>query len=72
MARGWQKMKKAVNNIVLSLAKTVFGFINSRDAKDKDAARETNRQAKEQALGFIKSNEAIKAGLIKNAANDED
>lgn len=62
---GTQANKKAVNNLVLTLAKTLFGFV-------KEAGREAKREAKEKALNFIRSNEQIKAGLIATAASDED
>jgi len=63
----------AVNNVVLTLAKTVFGFKNPRDAKpeEKEAVRVANRQSKEKALEFIKGNDTLKAGLIASAATAE-
>lgn len=57
---------KKVNVIVLGLAKSVFGF-------NKDMNRDQKREAKEQAMAFVKSNETIRNGLKKNAAfTDED
>lgn len=57
---------KKVNVIVLGLAKSVFGF-------SKDMTRDQKREAKEQAMQFVKSNETIRNGLKKNAAfTDED
>lgn len=52
---------KAVNALVLTLAKTVFGY-------SKDLGVEAKRAAKESAMEMIRSNEAIKAGLRKSAA----
>lgn len=63
--------KKNVNNLILTLAKTIFGFVNSRDAKDKEAAREKNRAAKEKALNYIKNDEQIKTGLIETAQAED-
>lgn len=66
--------KKTVNGLVLTLAKAIYGFVNSRDAKDKEAARNKNKAAKEKALNHIKNDEEIKRGLIENAtaADDEE
>lgn len=52
---------KAVNALVLTLAKTIFGY--SKDL-DKDAKRKT----KDSAMDFIKANEQVKEGLKKSAA----
>ena len=51
---------KSVNALVLTLAKTVFGF-------SKDLTKEQKRSAKESAVDMIRSNDAIKAGLRKSA-----
>ncbi|MDE2439345.1 MAG: hypothetical protein KGN01_08205 [Patescibacteria group bacterium] len=50
-----------VNNFVLNLAKQQFGF-------SKEMTREQKRAAKEKAVSFIKSNDAIKAGLVAMSA----
>jgi hypothetical protein len=52
---------KAVNGLVLNLAKSVFGY-------SKDATVEVKRGAKESAINMIKSTEAIREGLKRNAA----
>jgi hypothetical protein len=52
--------QKSVNNLVLTLAKTVFGFT-------KDMSKDQKRAAKSSAMEMIKSNESIKAGLQKSA-----
>lgn len=52
---------KVVNDMVLKMAKYVFGY-------SKDMTAEQKRAAREQAIEFIKSNETIKAGLQKSAA----
>lgn len=52
---------KSVNALVLTLAKTVFGF-------SKELTKEQKRAAKESAKEMVKSNDAIKAGLRKSAA----
>lgn len=52
---------KAVNSLVLTLAKTVFGF-------SKDMTKEQKKAAKASAVEMIKGNEAIKDGLRKSAA----
>lgn len=63
--------QKSVNGLILNLAKTIFGF-GKVDAKssqaEKDANKLKNRTAKEKAIEFIKTNDAIKEGLKKNAA----
>lgn len=53
--------QKAVNSLVLTLAKTVFGF-------NKDMTREQKKASKESAKEMIKANDAIKQGLRKSAA----
>ena len=53
--------QSGVNNLVLSLAKQVFGY-------SKDAPVETKRAAKEAAINMIRSNDQIREGLKKNAA----
>ena len=52
---------KAVNGLVLTLAKTIFGYT-------KDATKDKKRSAKDQAFEMIKSTEAIRNGLKENAA----
>lgn len=52
---------KAVNNLQLTLAKTVFGYT-------KDAPIEEKRKAKEDALEMIRGSEKMIEGLQKNAA----
>jgi hypothetical protein len=52
---------KAVNSLVLTLAKTVFGY-------SKEMAKEAKRAAKESAMRMIATTEAIKEGLRKSAA----
>jgi|SRR5215471_17220299 len=61
---------KKVNIIVLGLAKSVFGYKKDMD-KDPEKNKLAKRNAKEQALAFIKSNDTIKEGLKVNAAFDE-
>ena len=59
---------KKVNAIVLTMAKTVFGF-------NKDQNKEQKRASKEQAKDFVRKNDAIREGLKKSAAfteNDDD
>ena len=50
-----------VNALVLTLAKTVFGYAKNLTKPEKKAA-------KESALEMIRTNDAIKAGLQKSAA----
>lgn len=50
-----------VNSLVLTLAKTVFGY-------SKSMSKDEKRAAKSSALDMIKSNDAIKTGLQKSAA----
>jgi hypothetical protein len=52
---------KAVNGLVLNLAKSVFGYT-------KEASPETKKAAKQSAMDMITSNDAIREGLKKNAA----
>ena len=52
---------KMVNNLVLSLSKTIFGF-------SKDLTKEQKKQAKANAMEMIKNTPAIREGLSKNAA----
>ena len=53
--------QKQVNALVLTLAKTVFGFNKDMTAEQKNAARAS-------AMEMIKNTPAIKAGLQKSAA----
>lgn len=50
-----------VNALVLTLAKTVFGYA-------KDLSADAKRAAKSAAMGMIKGNDAIKNGLKASAA----
>jgi hypothetical protein len=52
---------KKVNNLKLSLAKSVFGF-------EKGMAKDAKRAAKEAAAEMIKNTPAIREGLAKTAA----
>jgi len=52
---------KVVNQLVLTLAKTIFGY-------SKDLAAAAKKAAKESAMSMIKSNDAMKAGLKNSAA----
>lgn len=52
---------KAVNALVLTLAKTVFGY-------NSDLAKDQRNAAKESAMNMIASTPAIKEGLKKSAA----
>ena len=52
---------KAVNSLVLTLAKTIFGYT-------KDASADVKRGAKEKAFEMIRTTEQIKNGLKENAA----
>jgi hypothetical protein len=52
---------KKVNNLKLSLAKSVFGF-------EKSMSKEAKRAAKESAAEMIKNTPAIREGLAKTAA----
>lgn len=55
---------KAVNALVLTLAKTVFGY-------SKDLGAEQKKGAKESAMGMIKNTPAIRDGLKRSAALSE-
>lgn len=52
---------KKINNLVLSLAKSVFGF-------EKSMSKDQKRAAKESARDMIRNTPAIKDGLSKTAA----
>ena len=54
---------KSVNTLVLTLAKTIFGYA-------KEAKVELKRAAKESALEMIRGNEAMKQGLKRSAVAD--
>lgn len=53
--------QKAVNTLVLTLAKTVFGF-------SKDLDKDAKKASKSAAMEMIKTNPAIKDGLKRSAA----
>lgn len=50
-----------VNALVLTLAKTVFGY-------SKDMTADQKKASKQSAMGMIKSTQAIRDGLAKSAA----
>lgn len=52
---------KVVNNLILSMAKSVFGYA-------KDITREAKKAAKESAMTLIRSTPAIRDGLKSQAA----
>lgn len=52
---------EGVNNLVLSLAKQIFGY-------SKDKTPEEKKAAKDSAVAFIRANDQIREGLKKNAA----
>lgn len=52
---------KKINNLILSLAKSVFGF-------EKGMSKDAKKAAKESAIEMIKTTPAIKNGLAKTAA----
>lgn len=52
---------KVVNQLVLTLAKTIFGY-------SKDLAAPAKKAAKESAMSMIKTTDAMKAGLKNSAA----
>lgn len=52
---------KSVNNLVLTLAKTTFGY-------SKDASKEVKKAAKQSAMALIAATDVIKEGLRKSAA----
>ena len=54
---------KKVNNLKLSLAKSVFGF-------EKGMSKEQKRAAKESAADMIRNTPAIREGLAKTAASE--
>lgn len=53
--------QKAVNGLVLNLAKSVFGY-------KKESTPEEKSLAKQKALDMIKNTDAIREGLKENAA----
>lgn len=56
---------KKVNTLVLTLAKSVFGF-------GKDMTKEQKKAAKDSAVDMIKNSPPIREGLAKTAALNED
>jgi len=63
--QGTPANSKSVNTLVLTLAKTIFGYA-------KDAKVEEKRASKESALEMIRGNEAMKAGLKRSAVADSE
>lgn len=61
---GTQADSKKVNALVLTLAKTVFGY-----SKDLDGAGKAS--AKQSAMDMVKNTKAIRDGLVKSAAITE-
>lgn len=55
--------QKMVNNLVLNIAKSSFGYNKAAAAKDKAA----KQKAKQAAMDFVSSNEVLKNGLKENA-----
>lgn len=62
----------SVNQLVLALAKNVFGYDDADSISDVDKKRAAKRDSKEQAKEYIRSNEkmlnGLKARLAKSAA----
>lgn len=54
--------RKTVGGLILSIAKSVFGYAKGMKPEDKKAAKDGAREV-------IKSSETMKAGLIKNAVS---
>lgn len=61
--KGESADESAVSDLVLTLAKTVFGF----DNRDKSQTKEQKRAMKEKALGMIRDTPAIRNGLVERA-----
>ena len=61
--KGESADEAAVSDLVLTLAKTVFGF----DNRDKSQTKEQKREMKEKALGMIRDTPAIRNGLVERA-----
>lgn len=55
--------QKMVNNLVLNIAKSSFGYNKAAAAKDKAA----KQKAKQAAMDFVSGNEVLKNGLKENA-----
>jgi hypothetical protein len=55
--------QKMVNNLVLNIAKSSFGYNKAAAAKDKAG----KAKAKQAAMDFVSSNEVLKNGLKENA-----
>lgn len=55
--------QKMVNNLVLNIAKSSFGYNKAAAAKDKAG----KSKAKQAAMDFVSSNEVLKNGLKENA-----
>lgn len=56
---------KGVNTLILTLAKTIFGYA-------KDAKLEDKRAAKESALEMVRGNPQMKEGLKRSAVADSE
>lgn len=56
--------QKMVNNLVLNIAKSSFGYNKAAAAKDKAA----KAKAKQSAMDFVSSSDVLKNGLKENAA----
>lgn len=55
----------AVNDLRMTFARTMFGYVAGRG--QSDAVKASNKVAKEKAMAFIRENEAIVKGLQANA-----
>jgi hypothetical protein len=58
---------KTVNDLILSLAKQHFGFENPRangTPTEKAARKAANKAAKDKAMEFIKTNDALRQALV--------
>lgn len=61
--KGESADEDAVSDLVLTLAKNIFGF----DNRDKSQTKEQKREMKEKALGMIRDTPAIRNGLVERA-----
>ena len=62
--------KKGVDQTIMTLAKTVFGYVSGRGQSDQQKAK--NETAKERAGDMVRNNSDIREGLKAAAMESED
>lgn len=67
--KGTPASPKGVNQMIMTMAKTVFGYVSGRNLAE--VVKANNDKAKENAANLIKTTDAIREGLKQAAMAEE-